>query len=103
MCEYCDHESDHHGLCPMSFIRADTNRQLAHGMGVPVSTSDWIDAWALRMKVTLEPGERDSLVELFSRYHRWCERKETAPLKAEIASLIAQASATPKPVKRKSG
>lgn len=89
-CAYCS-ISPHARLCPMAFIEGNPNRKRAFEMGIPVSTSDWIDAWASlhthaapntwrsRLAQWLYPeaftgfgqAERESLIESFSLHHRF--------------------------------
>jgi hypothetical protein len=78
----------------MRAILSDQNRTNAYAFGVPVSTSDWIDAWAQqhtrsapntwrsRLAQWLYPEaftgfgakERESLIESFSLHHQYVAR-----------------------------
>jgi hypothetical protein len=56
-------------------------------MGVPVSTSDWIDAWAKAGGIQIDGPERESLIALFSLHHNWVARQRPPVLIAPDGSI----------------
>lgn len=84
-CDFCNASEGHYELCPMTHVLSDQNRKIALDLGVTVSTSDWIDAWAKAAKVRLEPNERETLTALFSLHHNSVERATDRRVRAELA------------------
>lgn len=83
MCEHCAQDNDHHALCPMTYVESDPNRKAALDMGVPVATSDWVDA--AFMATNGQKNARDVLTDMFTLHHRYVERITTARVQANLA------------------
>ncbi|NDA67908.1 MAG: hypothetical protein EBY09_14915 [Verrucomicrobia bacterium] len=63
----------------------DENRKVAFDMGVPVSTSDWIDAWLKASQGQSIETLRETLTELFTLHHRHVDRITERRVKHELA------------------
>lgn len=83
-CEFCGQEDGHAVLCPMTFVAGDANRKVAFDMGVPVSTSDWIDAWLKASQGQPIETLRETLTELFTLHHRYVDRITERRVKHEL-------------------
>ena len=83
-CEYCGQSDGHSFLCPLTFILSDENRKVAFDMGVPVSTSDWIDAWLKASQGQSIETLRETLTELFTLHHRHVDRITERRVKHEL-------------------
>lgn len=82
-CDYCASDP-HQRLCPMTAIEANPARKQAFDLGVPVATSDWIDAWSQAGAIQIDGPEYASLIELFSLHHNYVARVTEAKVRAAL-------------------